>query len=162
MPAGSRCAAHAFAPQALALDVARFRGAAAALETASEGVDAALAFLQTVVAETAGEVARLGAGCLDQPGPSAAVLCVVPRLVGSAWTCKYATGSQQVLAHAAFCDVVSLAVALVPWIERCPPLFSCLQLLLGAWPCVCVWWAGPACACSSGRPPAGRQVLACV
>ena len=121
--------------QAAALDVARFRHSAASLELSNDGVTAALSYLDQVVRECEEAVVTHGPAALDIPAASAGLLSVVPRLVASAWTCKH-TPEQQVVTHTLFCRVLTLAVRLLPVIERCPPLFTCLHLLLGTCPCM--------------------------
>ena len=111
--------------------VQSFRHHCAVLESGADAeVAAALRFLADAVDTCQKQVDSVGEAALSTPSFLDAVLTVIPRLVGSAWICKFQPDCQPT-AHIVFCRVLSLAVSLFPWIDRFPPIYACVHLLLG-------------------------------
>lgn len=106
------------------------RAAAVAFETGRVAdLPSALAFLRDTVAQQRESVASKGPAALTASGAEA-LSVVIPRLVASAWVGRYPPELLNAV-HGCYCDVLSLAVAMFDWIDKCPPMFAAMHLLLG-------------------------------
>lgn len=112
-------------------DLTRLRVCCAALEQDNEkGFAAAIRLLRDCVNRCTEQFKTAGAAAFSDVWFNDAVGVAIPRLTGSAWGARYPSMLLNHV-HDTFCRVVSLAVRLLPAIERFPGMMIALQLLLG-------------------------------
>lgn len=133
---------------------ALLRRHAGALERSGPGCDDALAWLSASLAQCDAALNEHGIAALALPHNKFLFRTAVPRLVASAWTCKWPPHLVNP-AYAALKAAVALAARVLPSIGHCPIMFSVMYVLLGKW----ARWAA---LCEGGMRLACVRVVACL